>query len=136
MEPVLTLSYYVQLGEHMRSLMNCSSRPEHEAYPQQDRGHLCRALPCLPARVRRKAVCAMTSAEHLTESTVPNTGTQEDTTVDAVDLDDAFEAITERMKFDWPDFSPIDRVKAGLIQSTIGLALFLSLIMLLESLLR
>jgi hypothetical protein len=45
-----------------------------------------------------------------------------------VDLDDAFEAMTEEMKFDWPKFSPVDRINAGLIQSTIGLLLFLVLI--------
>ena len=45
-----------------------------------------------------------------------------------VDLDDAFEAITEEMHFDWPEFSPVDRIKAGLIQSALGLVLFLALI--------
>ena len=45
-----------------------------------------------------------------------------------VDLDDAFEAMTEEMNFDWPKVSPVDRMKAGLIQSTLGLVLFLALI--------
>ena len=45
-----------------------------------------------------------------------------------VDLDDAFEAMTEEMKFDWPESSPVDRIKAGLIQSAPGLVLFLALI--------
>ena len=137
MDPVLMLSYYVQLGEHMRSSINCSSRPEPEAYPQQDRSHPRGALPCLRARLGRKAVCGVTSGEHLTESTVPNRVAHEDTpSVDVVDLDDAFEAITEEIKFDCPEFSPIDRIKLGLIQSTIGLVLFLGLIVLMESLLR
>jgi hypothetical protein len=98
----------------MRSSINCSARPEHEAYPQQDRRHL---------------VCGATPPGHLTESTVPNTAAQEDLTpAKPVDLDDAFEAMTEEMKFDWPEFSPVDRIKAGLIQSTLGLLLFLALI--------
>ena len=45
-----------------------------------------------------------------------------------VELDDAFEAMTEAMNFDWPEVSPVDRMKAGLIQSTLGLVLFLALI--------
>ena len=45
-----------------------------------------------------------------------------------VDLDDAFEAMTEEMKFDWPEFSPVERIKAGLIQSALGLVWFLALI--------
>jgi len=53
-----------------------------------------------------------------------------------VDLGNAFEAMIEEIKFDWPDFSPIDRVKCGLLQSSIGLVLFLGLIVLIESRLR
>jgi hypothetical protein len=45
-----------------------------------------------------------------------------------VDLDDAFEAMTEEMNFDWPEVSPVDRMKAGLIQATLGLVLFLTMI--------
>lgn len=45
-----------------------------------------------------------------------------------VDLDDAFEALTEEINFDWPEFSSFDRIKTGLIQVTSGLILFLVLI--------
>jgi hypothetical protein len=123
------LSYYVQSGEHIRSSINCSARPERETYPQQDRRHLRGALPRLRGRLGQKPVCAVTSPEHLAESTVPNTVPRKDLMpAEVVDLDDAFEAITEEMKFDWPEFSPGDRIKAGLIQSTLGLLLFLALI--------
>ena len=44
-----------------------------------------------------------------------------------MNVDDAFHAITEEMNFDWPEFSPADRIKAGLIQSALGLVLFLAL---------
>lgn len=45
-----------------------------------------------------------------------------------VDLDDAFEAMTEEINFDWPEFSPVVRIKTGLTQVTLGLILFLVLI--------
>ena len=45
-----------------------------------------------------------------------------------MDLDDAFEAMTEEINFDWPEFSPVDRIKTGLIQVTLGFILFLALI--------
>jgi hypothetical protein len=107
------LSYYVQLREHMRSSINCSATPEPEAYSQQERRHL---------------VDGVRPPKHLTESTVPNTMAQKDLmSAEPVDLDDAFEAMTQEIKFDWPEFSPVDRIKAGLIQSALGLLLFLAL---------
>ena len=79
MEPVLMLSYYVQLREHIRSSINCSTKPEHEAHPQQNRTDL---------------ICEVTPQE-----------AQEDTTpAKVVHLDEAFKAMTEELKFDWPDF--------------------------------
>ena len=108
------LSYYVQLREQMHSAINCSARPEQKAYPQHDRRHL---------------VSRVTPPMHLSESTVPNTAAQEEPIpAQLVDLDDAFEAMTEEMNFDWPGFSPVYRIKAGLIQSALGLVLFLALI--------
>lgn len=105
------LSYYVQLREPMCSSINCSARPEPEAYSQPERRHL---------------VGGVRPPEHLTDSTVSDTAAQKDfMPAELVDLDDAFEAMTEEMKFDWPEFSPVDRIKAGLIQSTLGLLLFL-----------
>jgi hypothetical protein len=98
----------------MRSSINCSAKPEHEAQPQPDPRHL---------------VCGVRPQQHLTEPTVPNTATQENPALaEVTDLEDAFEALTEEMKFDWPEFSLVDRIKAGLIQSTLGLLLFLALI--------
>src|SRR6516165_1875779 len=114
MEPVLTLSYYLQLREHMRSSINCSARPEREPHPQQAQRHL---------------VSGVTPPKYLSESTVPHTATQDDPmSAGPVELDDAFEAMTEEMNFDWPEVSRVDRMKAGLIQSTLGLVLFLALI--------
>jgi hypothetical protein len=114
MEAVLMLSYYVQLREHMRSSISRSAKPEHEAHPQQDRRHLIRSLE---------------PSQNLTEKTVPNTMAQPDPTpAELVDLNDAFEAMTEEINIDWPEFSPLDRIKVGLIESTLGLLLFLALI--------
>jgi hypothetical protein len=108
------LSYYVQLREHMRSSINCSARREHEPYPQQDQRHL---------------FSGVTPPKHLRESTVPRTATQDDPMpAGPVELDDAFEAMTDEMNFDWPEVSPVGRIKAGVIQSTLGLVLFLVLI--------
>jgi hypothetical protein len=74
-------------------------------------------------------ICGLTSADHLTESTVRNTATQKNPmSAGPIDLDDAFEAMTEGINFDWPEFSPVDRIKNGLIQVTLGLILFLVLI--------
>ena len=108
------LSYYVQLREYLHSSMSCSATPEPGLNRQQDLTRLLRgdAAP-----------------QHLTESTVPNPGALEDATpAEAGDLDDAFEAMTEKMKFNWPEFSPFDGINAGLIESTLGLLLFLALI--------
>ena len=114
MEPVLLFSYYTQLREHSRSAINCSATLEHEAHPHQD---------------RRLLICGTTLPDHLTESIVRNTQTQENpTSAGPVDLDDAFEAMTEEIDFDWPEFPPVDRIRTGLIQVTLGLILFLVLI--------
>jgi hypothetical protein len=73
------LSYYVQLREHTRSSINCAAKPEHEAHPQQNRNNL------------------------ISEVTPPIA--QEDTApAKVVHLDEALEAMTEELKFDWPDF--------------------------------
>lgn len=95
----------------MRSSMNCSARPEQEAYPQQD---------------RRRLVSAATPPKHPSESTVSKTATQQAPM--PTDLDEAFEAMTEEINFDWSECSPGHRIKAGLIQSALGLVLFLALI--------
>lgn len=114
MEPVLLFSYYTQSRELLRSAINCSATLEHEAHPHRDRRHL---------------TCGVTPPDHLTESTVPNKATQESPMPGGpVDLDDAFEALTEEINFDWPEFSSFDRIKTGLIQVTSGLILFLVLI--------
>jgi len=114
MEPVLLFSYYAQLPEHLRSAINCSVTPEKEAHLYQDRRHL---------------ICAVTPPDHLTESTVPNTAIPEKPMpAGPVDLDDAFEAMTEKINFDWPKFSRVDQIKTGLIQVVLGVILFLVLI--------
>ena len=108
------LSYYLQLREHMRSAVARSAGPERDAHPQQHRSDL---------------ICEAKPAGHLPETTGQNVAAHEDTTpAEAVDLDNAFEAMTEEMKFDWPASSHVDRITAGLIQSTVGLLLFLALI--------
>ena len=73
------LSYYVQSREHMRSSINCSAKPEHEAIPQQDLNDL---------------ICTVT----------PPVGRENATPAKVTHLDEAFEAMTEELKFDWPHF--------------------------------
>ncbi|MBV9877438.1 MAG: hypothetical protein JO025_22105 [Verrucomicrobia bacterium] len=124
MEAVLMLSYYVQLREHMRSSISRPAKPDHHAHLEQDGRHL---------------ICGSEASRNLTEKTVPNTPpslrynatgmAQPDTTpAQPVDLNDAFEAMTEKINIDWPEFSPLDRITVGLIESTLGLLLFLALI--------
>ena len=73
------LSYYVQLREHMRSSINCSAKPEQEVLPQQDRNdRICEVTPPV-------------AREDITPAKVAH-------------LDEAFEAMTEELKFDWPGF--------------------------------
>lgn len=118
------LSYYGQLREHMRSSISVSAKPEPEARPHGERRHL---------------ICDVEPSQHLTEETVPNTPpslrygatgvVQQDTTpAEVVDLHDAFEAMTEEINIDWPEFSLLDRFKVGLVQLTLGLLVFLALI--------
>ena len=45
-----------------------------------------------------------------------------------VDLEDAFLATTEELNFDFPEPSPVDRIKAGLMEATIGSLLFVGLL--------
>ena len=108
------LSYYVQLREYLRSSMSCSATPEPGLNRQQDLTRLLRGNA---------------APQHLTESTISSPAAREDATpTEAGDLDEAFESITEEIKFDWPEFSRADRIRAGLIESTLGLLLFLGLI--------
>lgn len=108
------LSYYARSREHLRSVINCSRPPEHDAHGHED---------------RRPFTCGVTPPEPLSAQAVPHAAAQEDTTpVEVVDLNDAFEAMTAEIKFDWPEFSPIDRITVGLIESALGLVLFLAMI--------
>jgi hypothetical protein len=71
----------------------------------------------------------VTPPEPLSARAVPDAAAQEDTApVEVVDLNDAFEPASAEMKFAWPEFSPIDRIKVGLIESALGLLLFLAMI--------
>ena len=73
------LSYYVQSREHMCSFINCPAKPEHDALPQQDRNDLIYTV-------------------------TPPVGRDDTTPAKVTHLDEAFEAMTEELKFDWPDF--------------------------------
>jgi len=107
------LSYYLRLRERMRSAIDCSAGPEHDTHPQQDRSDL---------------TWEVNPPEH-PETTGQKAAAQEDTTpAEVVDLNDALEAMAEEMKFDWPEFLPVDRIRAGLIQSALGVLIFLALI--------
>ena len=44
------------------------------------------------------------------------------------DLDRAFPEAVEEMRFDWPEFAPGERIKAGIIEIAFGLLLFAALV--------
>jgi hypothetical protein len=122
MEPVLTLTYYAQLREQMQSWMN---RP-----PQTEPA-------VVPVRTPTNLLCAQATPPGATSANVQNSVAGRDgQSPEVTDLDDAFEAITEKMNFHWPKFSPIHRIEAGLIESVLGLLLFVGLILLMEGVLR
>ena len=39
-------------------------------------------------------------------------------------VDREFVDISEEMKFDWPDFLPVERIKAGITEIALGLIVF------------
>ena len=117
MEPVLTLSYYVQLREQIGSSVQFG----------RDAGLQYSSTPSLrTAGIEQihQAPAADLSDVALAKSErqTPNAERQ------THDLNDAFDAMVEEMKFDWPEFSPVDRIKTGLIESALGLLLFMALI--------
>jgi len=46
----------------------------------------------------------------------------------AYDLDRAFLEAAEEMRFDWPEFPPAERIKAGIMEIAFGLLLFAALV--------
>ena len=46
----------------------------------------------------------------------------------AYDLDRAFLEAAEEMRFDWPEFAPAERIKAGIMEIAFGLLLFAALV--------
>jgi hypothetical protein len=43
-------------------------------------------------------------------------------------LDREFVDICEEMKFDWPEFLPVERIKAGITEIALGLIVFAALV--------
>ena len=43
-------------------------------------------------------------------------------------LDREFVDICEEMKFDWPEFLPVERIKAGITEIALGLIVFATLV--------
>jgi hypothetical protein len=120
MEPVLTLTYYAQLREQMRSWMSRPPQAEPAAVPVRTQTHL---------------LCAPGTSQDSTNANVEISSTGgHSQSPEVTDLDEAFEAITEKIEVHWPKFSPVHRIKAGLIESGLGLLLFLGLILVMEGL--
>jgi hypothetical protein len=44
------------------------------------------------------------------------------------DLDRALVQAAEEMRFDWPEFLPVERIKAGISEIIVGLILFAALL--------
>jgi hypothetical protein len=53
---------------------------------------------------------------------------QEKDSLTPYDLDRALVEAVQEMKFDWPEFLPVDRIKAGIMEITFGLLLFAALV--------
>ena len=111
MEPMFTLTCYVQLREQFRSSVTPFLETGRESLPEQDRD---------------QAVGSQASSRHPMEA--PNSLALKDTNPgELVNLEDAFLAITEELNFDFPEPSRVDRIKAGIMEATIGSLLFVGL---------
>ena len=122
MERVLTLTYYAQLREQMRSWMRRSTQAEPALVPVRTPIHL---------------LCTQGASPGGTNPNLENSAAgAESQSPEVVDLDEAFEAIAEKINFHWPEYSPRHRIKVGLTKSALGLLLFVGLILLMEGLLR
>jgi hypothetical protein len=120
MEPVLTLTYYAQLREQMHSWTSHPSQSERAA---------------VSVRTPTNLVCTQAKPQSTTNANFQSSAAGGDgESPEVSDLNEAFEAITEKMNFHWPRSSPNHRIKAGLIESILGLLLFVGLILLVESL--
>ncbi|MBV9874220.1 MAG: hypothetical protein JO025_05790 [Verrucomicrobia bacterium] len=120
MEPVLTLTYYAQLREQMHSWISWSAEADPAAVLVRTPTHLL----CVQGTPHGSAKATVQTAAAGGHSQSP----------EVTDLDEAFEAMTEKIDFHWPKFSRVHRIKAGLIESVLGLLLFLGLILLMEGL--
>jgi hypothetical protein len=43
-------------------------------------------------------------------------------------LDEELVEVSEKIKFDWPEFLPVERIKAGIMESALGLIVFAALV--------
>ena len=43
-------------------------------------------------------------------------------------LDGELVQVSEEIKFDWPEFLPVERIKAGIMESALGLIVFAALV--------
>ena len=107
------LFYYIQLREHVPSSTSRSAQVERVTPAHQNRSYLiCEATP------KEDQADTNGSGELAEEDSKP---------VEQVDLNEAFQAMTEEMKLDWPEFfdwDPMMTVK----QVCLGLLLFVALI--------
>ena len=109
MEPILALSYYIGTREQLNSCLNPLAGGKYQLFAQADQRqpittdvpnkYPVRVIQCLAAQ---------------------DTGSPEK----LVGLNNP-----ETINFDRPKFSALYRIKAGLIQSAVGLALFVGLML-------
>lgn len=112
MEPMVTLTCYVQLREQFRSSMAPFTGPDCGSLSEQ---------------ARNQTIGNEASSEQPAET--PNSSVPRGTNpAELVDLENAFLAITEELDFGLPEPSPLDRIKARLMEATIGLLLFAGLL--------
>jgi hypothetical protein len=62
------------------------------------------------------------------EPLIPTASLQGKDSQTPCDLDRALVEAAEQMKFDWPEFLPVERVKAGISEIALGFLLFAALV--------
>ena len=107
MEPILAFSYYIGMREQLNSCLNPLAGGKYQLFAQADQRR--RITTDVPTEYPAGVVQCLTAQD---------TGSPEK----LVGLNNP-----ETIHFDRPKFSALYRIKAGLIQSAVGLALFVGL---------
>jgi hypothetical protein len=116
MEPVSSLSYYLELQKQMSYLLKISPEYDAEQRPYQSATLWQSAEESAPAGCTRNVEVASTQSRG------------DGDMVEQITLQRALVEMAEETRFDWPEFLPVERVKAGLAEAAVGLLLLAGLI--------